>query len=147
MSFFIVLLMSCGPKRINFYIFDNIHECEGFQHLKYKGGKFTQYENPKSDKYLKELTYNDFFAADYKSDEVKFEIYAYVFDSKETSQQYFRNSTGKNDDQEINFLASAGLTSCKITVIDCEKAYTIVGPSYQFETIKKIIGEVFTVKL
>ena len=140
-------LLSCGQGSLDFYIFDNISECEKIQHLEYKAGKLTKYDNPKSDKYLKELSYNDFFAAKYESDEVEFEIYAYVFDSKQTSEQYFKNSTGKGDNLEINFLASKGLTSCKITVISGERAYTVLGSRSQFETIKKLLGENFSVKL
>ena len=140
-------LLSCGPGSLDFYIFDDISECEKIQHLEYEVGRLTKYDNPKSDENLKELSYNDFFAAKYESDEVEFEIYAYVFDSKQTSQQYFKNSTGKDDNLEINFLASKGLKFCKITVISGERAYTVLGSRSQFETIKKLLGEIFSVKL
>ena len=140
-------VISCGPGSMEFYIFDDIDECKKIQQLEFENGKVNEYTSPSNDEYSKGLLYNDFFAAKYESKEVEFEIYAYLFDSEETSKSYFKNATGKDDDMETNFLVSGGIGLYEITVIDCEKAYTVFTSRSQLETVKKMLGEIFTIKL
>jgi hypothetical protein len=87
--------VSCFPGKPNVYIFNDISECENISFLKYENSILYRYENPSADTYLRKLSYVEYFAARYESNELEFEIFAYVFENSETAMQYFENVTGK----------------------------------------------------
>ena len=94
----------------------------------------------------------EYFAARYESDELEFEIFAYVFENSETAMQYFENVTGKNDNLSVNFSISSGVgllgvSSSEIVVIDGKCAYTVFTPRNQLEETKRALGEIFSKKL
>ena len=144
--------VSCFPGKPNIYIFNDISECENISFLKYENSILYRYENPSSDTYLRKLSYVEYFAARYESDELEFEIFAYVFENSETAMQYFENVTGKNDNLSVNFSISSGVgllgvSSSEIVVIDGKCAYTVFTPRNQLEETKRALGEIFSKKL
>ena len=141
------VVVSCAPQNMNYYVFDNIAECEKISTLGYANATLTSYDNPSKDKHLKSLTYDGFYAAKYKSDELEFEIFAYEFKSAEFAQAYFKNATGKDDGLSTNFLVSSGMGLSEIFVIDNVRAYSVIVPSAQLEKMKEVLGYIFSVKL
>ena len=94
-----LLTISCGKRSTDVYIFEDINECSNISNLTYSNGYVIEYENPNDDKYLKNLVYNDFYVAVYESEELRFEIFAYEFDSYESAKKYFKNATGKKEEK------------------------------------------------
>ena len=148
----IIVANNWNREQTDIFIFKNIEECQGLLSSSNEDVKTTVYDSPSDDKYLKDLTYVDFFAAKYESEELEFEIFAYVFDSAEASQRYFENATGIAVSLTTNFSSSYGvglfgISSAKLVVIDSERAYIIHVPHNQLEKLEKLLGEVFTVKI
>ena len=148
----IVVANTWSKQPTDNFIFKDIDECQNLLSLSYEDGKTTVYNSPSDDNYLKDLTYVDFFAAKYESAELEFEIFAYVFNTSETAQKYFKNVTGKSVDLATNFSSSYGIglfgvSSAELVVIDSERAYIIHIPHNQLEKLEKLLGEIFTVKI
>ena len=142
---FIILIMNNDLSFERSYMFEDISECEKLCTLGYKGEKITKYEKPDKDKNIKNLKYKEFFGLKYESEEVEFEIFAYVFETPEGARQYFKNETG-NDKLAINFSGSSGLTGpYRHIVLVNEKVYYITTPKKYVNETEKILSEVFSV--
>ena len=144
---FFLLTISCVKESPDIYIFEDINECSNISNLTHSNGYVTEYENPNNDKNLKDLKYNDFYAAIYESEELKFEIYAYEFDSPEAAKNYFKNVTGKSTDSSTTFSSSKGMSTYRLVVIDHNCAYTVLTSHDQSETINKSLSEIFSRKI
>ena len=132
----LIILSFKGPQKLDFYIFEEISECEDLVSCA-NGATIQKFDSP-SDENLKNLKYQDFFSAKYESADLTFEINAYVFDSSATAKKYFENITGKSLDLETNFLATGGMTKFKVTVIDQEKAYHIETNRNQAKELERV---------
>ena len=141
-----VLLCSCSAKGYAFYIFSDISECEQILEQKHDDAEITVYDTP-DDKYIKDLEYVNFFACDYSSSELEFEIYAYEFSSKEDAMQYFTNVTGKSNQPERSFSSSKGMFSFKVEAVDGNKVYRAVSPFYDDNDLLSFLKEIFSVEI
>jgi len=142
-------LSSCKINtHADYYIFQNISECQALSKLGLEDEKLTPYENAEVDKHLNALHYTDFFAAKYTSSTLEFEIFAYTFENTKSAQSYFANLTGKNDTLETNFLISGGIAgNYEMIVIDGKNAYSIITPKAYLDEIINLLSSVFTKKL
>ena len=141
----VMLLNSCtNPLETKKYIFESIDECNNIKDLEYTNIQLTEYESPDDDKCAKGLVFNDFYAVDYKSDELKFTLFAYQFDSVETSRKYFENHTGKNDALETNFSHSRGTGPWRIVTYDCERAYYVVVDDKYYKELEVAFSKIFS---
>ena len=122
-----MILSGCSRDfRTDYYIFADISECEQLISEPNKNITVTRYASPTEDKSLKRLEYNSFFAAEYSSDSLKFEIFAYEFASTNISKQYFKNCTGKERVDDCSFLASSNRVKYELVVFENERAYTVL---------------------
>ena len=141
------VLNSIEPKPVNVWIFDDISECEAITQLSYEDAELVKYETPTADKHLKNLSYSRFFAAEYKSKEVEFEIFAYEFNDFASAQKYFENVTGIDGSSVSNFVISSGMTRSEIVVLDNERAYTVLTSRADLKETERALGELFSKKL
>lgn len=137
---------SCSVKGYEFYIFSDISECEGITEHKHDDAEITIYEAP-DDKYLKDLEYVKFFACDYSSSELEFEIFAYEFDSSEDAKEYFKNVTGKSNQPDKSFSTSKGMFRFRVVAIDDSRAYVAISPKKYDREVLSFLKEVFSVKI
>lgn len=145
--FIILSTVSCG-KRHDFYIFENISECQGIQNSTLSGAKFEHYEIEK-DKKLKGLTYTERFCGKFSCDEFEFEIFAYEFENAESAKKYFDNVTGTADNIEsyTSFYGNFGMFSVDIMVFDFEKAYRVNLSKSDIEEVFQFLSTVFSKKI
>ena len=121
---FVFTLCSCNGKP-DIQIFSNIQQCKSAEILKSDNAKITIYDFPTSDKHLKEIKYQDFFACNYVCESFSFELCAYEFFSAETAMQYFENATSKKNDPNPTFLDSTGMNNFTRIVVKGNKAYNV----------------------
>ena len=78
------------------FVFQTIEECE--QLLTHEGSDTPIiYDTEASaDKNARELDYKEFFGFSYQSDTMEYEMFAYVFEDKESALRYFVNRTGES---------------------------------------------------
>lgn len=144
----LISFFSCGFRKMDYYIFKDIEECEKIFSMNYDNAKFNHYETAENDEHLGALKYDTFFAGEFRSDELNFEIFAYQFDSDESAKSYFENVTGKSSSGLMsNFSHSGGITESQIVVIDSDRAYSIIMPTSEVESVQKMLEDVFSVKL
>ena len=147
-TFFVLLFAaSCSSVSMEFYVFSDIAECINIHNLPYGDAVITEYDSPAKDKYLGQIRYDNFYAAQYSSEKLSFEIYAYEFKSPDDAQQYFTNVTGKTHSAATNFSESKGMGSYRLVVIDSEKAYIATTSADQSEQLKQCLGSVFSKKI
>ena len=139
--------VSCLNVRVDYYIFSNIDECYNISNLAYAEAQIIRYEDTSDDKYLKNLTYKEFYAGTYKSKELNFEIFAYEFYDSESAKSYFKNVTGVNTEFDATFLGSKGMIYYSLVVIDGNCAYFVLAPRNQSEILNKSLGDIFSKKI
>lgn len=129
------------------YIFTDISECEGIASLDYPNGNLQRHSTTDMDANLKGLPYENFFAADYTSDEVEFTIFAYTFADTETAGQYFENVTGKSykNGDEKNYSTGTNASSHRICVYVGNRAYCITSKGkYATEIDNNVLPAIFS---
>ena len=72
--------MFLNPMPHEYYIFQDIQECEQLISAVSADSKVEQHDSPKNDKHLKTLTYSKFRGFNVESDTLKYEIFAYEFE-------------------------------------------------------------------
>lgn len=147
LSLGLFIMASCSDKNMDYYIFQDIEECQNIISLNYTNGEFVAYNNPNNDKNLKDLKHIDFFAGKYKSDELIFEIYAYQFENANEARRYFNNVTGKNAELETNFSSSQGISQYRLIVIDGEYAYCVTTSKSNAQELIKVLEKIFSKKI
>ena len=140
-------LCSCLDTNIEVYIFDDITECQNIITNKSDDVDIEVYETPNSDKYLKDLEYEDFFACKYVCDDFEFEIFAYEFVDSDTNKQYFENVTDRTSERYSDFLSWGGISNYSSVVINGNNAYIIHSSTSNKNKVTKFIATVFSVKL
>ena len=142
-----IAFCSCGPKDFEVYIFSDLSECRTIEIEKPDGVQVTSYDSPAGDPYIKELIYNDYYACNYSSDEVRFDLFAYEFPDQATAQEYFKNATGKDTTKAVNFSDSQGLTTYRRVVISNNLAYSVLAKASDADASIEIINKVFSEKI
>lgn len=126
------------------HIFHNIEECIAIESNKTSNAKIIKYNSPDEDLMSMNLEYSDFYACEYISDDMEFEIFAYVFKDISSAKEYFNNKTGKSQSLETNFSFSRGLNKFRGVVIDGEKAYLVSCKSKYTKRTLDYINSIFT---
>lgn len=133
--------------QVNVCIFSDISECEKIKDFDFPAPEITEYETPNGDKFLGDLSYSHFFAAEYKSSELTFEIFAYEFETAAESVEYFQKITGKKDDMLTNFSAMSSWGTYRLVVIDGQRAYCVYTTPGQAEKLTQNLEEIFSVNI
>ena len=142
-----------NPLPKEYYIFENLEECEGLIYTDIDDECFSKYELPSNDKDLDGLSYNKFWGGEFKSESLKYEIFAYEFEDDASALKYYANVSGKNIDlsyQEKHnglFLASSGMTSYELVVISQNRAYKLIAPNRDIDEINTLLCETFSQKI
>lgn len=139
--------VACFPKMPDPYIFDDISECKRIEDLSFTNHKVSVATTTQGDKHLNSLSYQEFYNAQYSSDELNFEIFAYVFDTPLAAQEYFNSVSGNNCYMDINFYLICGATKCEYTVLRYEKAYHINGYTAEHELLLETLSQIFSQRL
>ncbi len=137
------------PLPNDYYIFQNIEECEGLIPDYQSDIIVERYDTPSRDKDIKKLTYSDFFGMKFKSDELEYEIFAYEFDNPEFALEYFNNCTGQKRtlNQGVNktYSGSLGMFGQYDLVLVFEnRAYKLNSPKNYANEINDLFGETFS---
>lgn len=130
----------------DFFIFSDISECDALSSVS-ENAVVTEYDSPSQDKNLKGLQYLDFFAAEYDSTEIEFEIYAYTFESSDISRKYFEQVTGKDYGYTTNYYSTGSFRRFRTVVIDNENAYFVNISNGTMQELAAILEDVFSVRL
>lgn len=146
--------MFLNPMPHEYYIFQDIQECEQLISAVSADAKVEQHDSPKNDKHLKTLTYSKFRGFNVESDTLKYEIFAYEFEDAYSAMQYFSNVTGKTIDKENpslykekNFSVSKGMTSLRIVIVSQNRAYKLVAPNQCDDEVFALLASTFSQKL
>lgn len=140
-------LSSCGPKDYEIYIFTELSECYALEDKQSEEIQITVYDSPEKDKDLRNLAYIDFYACNYSSSELQFDLFAYEFPTQETAKKYFKNATGIESTKTTNFLGSSGLSRYQLTVIKDNLAYTFHTRASDEEKATSVINQLFSEKI
>ncbi|MBO5879276.1 MAG: hypothetical protein J6Q68_01825 [Clostridia bacterium] len=157
---FVVLSLIAGPMLFNlfvyelpnfgdvdYYIFENIEECEKIETLNFTEQKITKYENPEKDKNLKSLQYEAFYGAKYESQELTFEIFAYEFATEEDAAAYFKNSSARKATDKSTFAGSRHAFSADFQVIYYNRVYSVRTTNKHMQAAKDALGTIFSIKI
>lgn len=145
----VITLCSCKPKDVEVYIFTDLSECQAIESDQFTNAQVTVYDSPSNDKYIKDLDYSNFYACNYSSAQMHFELFAYEFPDSETAQAYFRNATGQAGNKTVNYLISEGLFSQTHHRIVCSKnlAYSIYTNPSDADAVANYINHIFSEKI
>ncbi len=142
---FITILSStsCSFQKKDFYIFEDISDCENItEHLEDET-KLEIYDTPEKDPALKDIEYKSFYAARYKSRKMDFEIFAYEFKNAEDLEEY---CTNKDECYESYGIKSQGLFYTFIYVADENRAYSLYTNTFDDKEVKEILEKTFSIK-
>lgn len=153
--FVIVFFDMAVPLPKNYYIFQDIEECERLfpADLPNSNIMVEKYDTPTKDKGVKDLSYTAFFGMKYKSDTLKYEIFAYEFESSDAALQYFVNVTGKTsykdrlplDENDTNTLFSVTKGfSTRIVIVSQNRAYKVNVPNKYLNALTEKLWENFS---
>ena len=140
-------LCSCGPSNLEIHIFSALSECRAIKSEKLEGVQVTSYDSPAGDQYIKELIYNDYYACNYSSAEVQFDLFAYEFPDQATAQEYFKNATGQDTTKTVTYLDSQGVTTYRRVVIRNNLAYSVLAKASDADAAIEIINQFFSEKI
>ena len=146
--FILVLgLYSCGSFEVDVHIFSDIEECQTIQSFKSADAEVEVYTSSEKDKYLKDLQYQEFFACEYRSDELTFELFAYEFKSADEAMSYFQNATGKGDNPNPAFSNNSGMGRYESVVVSENKAYSARCKTVQEDKMTEFLSSCFTIEI
>ena len=140
-----------------YYIFAEIGECDKLLPSDRTNIKIEIYDSASNDKDLQDLSYNHFFAMDYKSNSLQYEIFAYEFEDSDSALKYYVNVTGQTnyekklplDDNDENKLlsASSGMSSYRLVVVYKNMAYQIIAPKQYKSELHDLLSSTFSIKM
>ena len=149
--------MFFNPLPVEYYIFQDIEECENLIPTEQTDANVKRYDTPSRDKHLKSLPYDEFFGIKFKSNKLEYEIFAYEFQDMDSALNYYINVTGQKsyeknlplNEQEENklFLASRGLTQYEVIVLFNNKAYKLTAPAKYDDEISDLLKNTFSQKV
>jgi len=145
----VLTYMFLNPLPIEYYIFENIEECENLIPQDQSNINIDRYDTPIADKDLKGLPYCDFFGMEYESDTLEYKIFAYEFENSDSAMKYYLNVTGKADYgiNEKDFSASKGMLSYRVIVIYQNKVYQLIAPNRYVDEVSKLLAETFSQRI
>ena len=121
----LLFLSSCASQEILFpelYIFESLDECDGLLDG-VADAKIVKHETCEGDKKIKELKYDQCYAATASVEDCSFDLFAYIFNDEADAKSYFTNVTGKTTEPTTNFSISIGSGRYRVVVIDGRNAY------------------------
>ena len=134
-----------ASQPINIYMFSDISECLQIDGT--ESAMVTKYNDSSRDEHLKGLSFVSSYGANYVSDELEFEIFAYEFESCDLSRDYFYNATQIDMDRDMNFYSHQGPDYYTITVINGKNAYRILTSSSMRTAMDGYLSLIFSLKL
>ncbi len=140
-----------------FYIFQNIDECEKLIPAEQSDSVVERYNTPDKDKELKNLSYENFWGINYVSDQLEYEIFAYEFIDFDSALKYYINVTGKdayekelplgNDGDNKYFSSTKGMFLYEVVVVYQNKAYRLTAPVQYADDINNLLANTFSYQL
>ena len=143
----VITCTSCKTESIQVHIFENLAECEAITLDAFTSVQITRADVPDGDQYLKGLTYTDFFACSYSSNELSFDLFAYAFPSQDVAKEYYQNVTGKENGGTATFSDVSGMTYYRRIAIMDNMAYSVYTTPADAETVIALLNEAFSVRI
>ena len=101
-----------------------------------------------SDKYIDNLSFVDSYVHEVALEKASFVIYAYEFDSVETTKQYFSQIKGKTVDGDIDYKSNSSLFSSKLIVRYKNNVLRIeTGGTQEYINVLKFLNSIFSVNI
>ena len=159
LSLMLVFLCGCSVKMLgdrDFYIFEDISQCEKIVENKSEDAIVTVMETPSADKNLRSLPYEEFWGCEYESNEMEFTLYAYVFQDYDTASKYYRRaasrerkldkeSSGNGNFYVYSYVMISDTRVCVVkTYFECESATRNYLNSIFTDVIWRIHYELYT---
>lgn len=138
-------LSACELVEPTAYIFADIDECNNIVLQKSDDAVVEVYDSPDKDRYLKDLEYDSSYACEYKSDDMKFELFAYDFVDEESAQEYYERCAQRDSVGDKDFLMTTGLANHTVRVLYDDCAYTVYTRSGYANQVDKYLSNLFTV--
>ena len=153
---FALYMMKCSTPN-PYFIFQNIDECERLIPSDQSKLTIERYASPGKDSNLKGLSYNAFWGMEFRSSDLKYEIFAYEFVDSNSALKYYINVTGQtsyekelplNERYENKRLSSSkGMSSYRLIAVYQNKAYVIVAPKQYEDIINKMLASTFSFQI
>ena len=140
-----ISLSACEFEEPTVYIFADIDECNNIVLQKSDDAEVDVYDSPDKDKYLKDLEYDSFYACKYKSDDLKFKLFAYDFFDKESAQEYFERCADRDCVGDTDFLTTRGMMNYEVRVRYGDCAYILYTRSGYKKQVDEYLSNLFTV--
>lgn len=140
-----ISLSACGFEEPTVYMFADIDECNNIVLQKSDDAVVEVYDSPDKDKYLKDLEYDSFYACKYKSDDLKFKLFAYDFVDKESAQEYFERCADRDCVGDTDFLTTRGMMNYEVRVRCGDCAYILYTRSGYQKQVDEYLSNLFTV--
>lgn len=154
-GFVIYMLNYSSPNE--YFIFQNIDECERLVSADQTDSIVERYVSPEKDKNLKNLSYESFFGMNFYSNELEYEIFAYEFVDSNSALKYYINVTGQTSyEKELpldesyenkRLSSSKGMSSYRLIAVYQNKAYVIVAPKQYEDIINKMLASTFSFQI
>lgn len=142
-----ITLCSCGPSNLEIYMFSDLSECRTIEAKELEGVQVTLYDSVANDKYIGNLKYADYYACNYSSAELQFDLFAYAFPDQVTAQAYFKNATGQDTTKTATYSISQGLTTYERIVISNNLAYSVRTQASDADAVIEILNQIFSEKV
>ena len=133
-----------------FFIFENISECEQLLPTDVSDSTVEKYITPDKDKKIKELSYKEFWGMKFTSSDLEYEIFAYEFADSDSALKYYTNVTGRSDDlpyKDKRAHATKGMFNYDIIVVYQNKAYSLSAPLRCADSIDELLANAFSYRL
>lgn len=152
----VLVSMLLTSKPGEYYIFQNIEECERLLPSNSSDIQIERYKESSTDANSKGLLYRDFWGIRIESDTIEYELFAYEFNDFDLAKRYFANVTGKNEDMKLpvneqgdcyTFSLSKGMFSYCIVVVCGNRAYKLTAPNKYADDINMLLASTFSQKI
>ena len=121
-------------------IFEKIQECNALDEY--------VTDRKVSDEYIDDLSFVDSYVYEVDLQDGNLIIYAYEFDSVETSKQYFSQIKGKTVDGDIDYKSNSSLFSSKLIVRYKNNVLRIeTGGTQEYIKVLKFLNSIFSVNI
>lgn len=127
----------------NVCIFSEISQLEQIEESFLKYGDVERYQSSDKDKYLKKLSYNNFYAAEYQCEDFEFEIYAYEFESITVAENYYENVVGNTPPINPEYSSSGNFINKSLLVIDGSNVYLAKYPYKYRQEVESFLASNF----
>ena len=134
---FVIPMINILPSKVEYKMFDNVEEFMFVEEIA------EDILSPSTDKNIKGISFTESKEFRIKYDGAIYNIYVYVFENINATNEYYKKVTGKHNDRAETFSSSGNYYfSTSLVVLSNNRVYRITGPGNKKFT--KFIGTMNT---